>query len=306
MIPKRRVPPALESLIRAQQGVFSLRQCVALGGSVQMLRRLVRDGYYWRVADGLYSASAEPTWFGWAWGGLLVGGQHAVLGGRAAGYLHGLCGQPEIIDVWVPWRSRVNGPWRFRQGQRLGRGEPARVSAVDAVLEIAAEQHGDGVEAVVLDALRGRRVAAKQLRLRLAELPNLRNRSLINEALGAGGGGVESVLELNYLRSVERAHRLPEGVRQVSISVGTRSDVAYPEFGVLVELDGRLGHEGSGAFRDAARDNAHALEGWVTLRFGWSDVARRPCRVARVVAEALEVRGWGGEVKRCRRCAASR
>ncbi|WP_255556377.1 DUF559 domain-containing protein [Tessaracoccus palaemonis] len=70
----------------------------------------------------------------------------------------------------------------------------------------------------------------------------------------------------------------------------------------MVELDGRLGHTGQGAFRDATRDNLHATAGWVTLRFGWADVSRDPCKVARLVASVLGARGWAGVMRRCRRC----
>ncbi|HMR48744.1 MAG TPA: type IV toxin-antitoxin system AbiEi family antitoxin domain-containing protein [Arachnia sp.] len=302
MIPKKVVHPELESLIHAQDGVFTLRQCEGLGGSVEMLRRLVRDGRFHRVANGLYCTTATPSWSGLAWGGLLLGCQFAVLGGRAAAHLYRFGAPPDIIDVWTPARTRVPGPWRFRRGVRPGRGEPVRVSPEDAALEVAAEQDPDAVEATLLDALRSRHVGVKQLRIRLAELPNLRHRVLIDEILSLGAEGVESVLEAHYLRLVEKAHRLPAGTRQVSVSIGTRSDVAYLELGVLVELDGRLGHEGTGAFRDADRDNAHALEGWVTLRFGWRDVVRNPCRVARLVAVALQRRGWTGDIRSCRRC----
>ena len=38
-----------------------------------------------------------------------------------------------------------------------------------------------------------------------------------------------------------------------------RTDVDYEEYGLLVELDGRRGHDGAGRFRDMNRDNRHVL-----------------------------------------------
>ncbi len=116
------------------------------------------------------------------------------------------------------------------------------------------------------------------------------------------GDGAESPLEVRYLRDVERAHALPVGHRQVSISTGTRSDVGYLNQFVLVELDGRLGHDGAAAWRDWSRDNKHALANHITLRYGWQDVVHRPCVVASQVADALIRGGWSGTPRRCRSC----
>ena len=75
-------------------------------------------------------------------------------------------------------------------------------------------------------------------------------------------------------------------------------------YATVVELDGRLGHEGQGRFRDMRRDNAAALEGEQTLRYGWSDVHGEQCRVALQVAAVLSRRGWDGLPDRCPRCRA--
>jgi hypothetical protein len=71
----------------------------------------------------------------------------------------------------------------------------------------------------------------------------------------------------------------------------------------LVELDGRLGHEGMDRFRDMERDNRFALVDWTTLRYGWYDVVERPCEVATQVAQLLMSRGWPGTPTCCPRCA---
>jgi len=62
----------------------------------------------------------------------------------------------------------------------------------------------------------------------------------------------------------------------------------------LYELDGRIGHEGEAKWRDAERDNRHAVLGLTTLRFGWHDVVLRPCQVARMIGQVLAGRGWPG------------
>jgi hypothetical protein len=85
--------------------------------------------------------------------------------------------------------------------------------------------------------------------------------------------GTCSVLEHGYLTRVERPHGLPTGRRQVSARLESRSmwrDVTYEEWGFLVELDGRLGHN---ATRDRNRDldrdlDALATQDLTTVRLG--------------------------------------
>lgn len=114
--------------------------------------------------------------------------------------------------------------------------------------------------------------------------------------------GAESPLELRYLNRVERAHGLPRGVRQAPAVQGGRRqfiDVDLPEFGTRVELDGRLGHEHEGAFRDRRRDNDGVRAGRATLRYGYVEVFSHACEVAAEVAAVLQSRGWSGTAKRC-------
>jgi very-short-patch-repair endonuclease len=106
------------------------------------------------------------------------------------------------------------------------------------------------------------------------------------------------VLELLYLRRVERAHRLPTGRRQ-SHRGHWYDDVTYPDYEVCVELDGRVAHPAGTAFRDRRRDNAATLTGARVLRYGYADVATHPCAVAAEVATLLTTAGWPGPLRRC-------
>lgn len=115
-------------------------------------------------------------------------------------------------------------------------------------------------------------------------------------------GGVESPLELRFLRDVERRHGLPRGQRQQSLVERTRVDVHYDEYRLIAELDGQLGHRGRGEVRDAWRDAAHLVRGESTLRFGWWDVVQRPCTVAWLLGEVMAQRGWRGALRRCPAC----
>ncbi|MFZ0529608.1 MAG: DUF559 domain-containing protein, partial [Propionicimonas sp.] len=114
--------------------------------------------------------------------------------------------------------------------------------------------------------------------------------------------GVDSPLELRYLRDVERAHGLPRAARRERPAHRFRSDAWYREYGVIVELDGALYHRGLARSTDMTRDNLHRLNGLITLRFAWTHVVGDPCGVARQVAAALSLNRWPGPLHSCPRC----
>jgi very-short-patch-repair endonuclease len=68
---------------------------------------------------------------------------------------------------------------------------------------------------------------------------------------------------------------------------------------VVIELDGRVAHPAESQWKDKARDNAAAVEGMQTLRYGWTQVRRNPCGTAAEVAKVLQVRGWVGGPRSC-------
>jgi hypothetical protein len=130
----------------------------------------------------------------------------------------------------------------------------------------------------------------------------LRWRADLTTALAAVTDGVHSGLELRYVRHVERAHGLPKARRQVKVVRSRRNeyrDNLYSDYGVAVETDGVASHPVEARWHDIARDNAAAVDGVLTLRYGWSDITTRPCLVAAQVAAVLNGRGWPGQPRRC-------
>jgi hypothetical protein len=111
------------------------------------------------------------------------------------------------------------------------------------------------------------------------------------------------VLEFRDHRDVERAHGLPEPDRQVPFTAKDgrrgRRDRVYQEYGVVVELDGRLAHPEENRWKDKARDNAAAAARQQSLRYGWAAVTQRPCATAAEVIEVLRHHGWRGRPRPC-------
>ena len=310
VLPRHDPSADLLVLAKLQAGVLSTEQLLGHGLPRHSVERLVRQGHWQRLDRSVYlTTSVEPSWMALAWAGVLLGGDRARLGGSAAGFLHGLLDrEPQPITVLVPGSqvTRSRDPWRFRRegaGAREARspGSPPRTTVEDTVLDLC--DLGTPGEAVgwVTQAVQSRRTTVPQLRTALRRRRRARHRLLLEDLLGDVSAGAESALEVRYLRDVERAHGLPAGDRQHR-QHAFRRDVAYRRFGLVVELDGRLGHEGRGRFRDMWRDNVTTVGGELTLRYGYADVSERPCLVARQVGTVLVGRGWDGELTRCRRC----
>lgn len=127
----------------------------------------------------------------------------------------------------------------------------------------------------------------------LADRPRQAHRAVLTEALADVAAGAESAAEVRYVRDVERAHGLPAGLRQAPFGSSNQRDVAYDAFDLLVEIDGRLGHDDwTGLQRDGRRDRAGAVTGRVTLRCFWTDLVPTACDLALEIATILQRQGW--------------
>lgn len=171
---------------------------------------------------------------------------------------------------------------------------------------MAAASHDDFLTISTLaDAVQARLTLAPRIQEALADRTRIARRDFLNGVLDDIAHGTCSVLEHGYLNRVERPHGLPTAHRQLrpSTRAPVYRDVDYAGFGLTVELDGRLFHDNADA-RDADldRDLDAAIDGQVTVRLGWGQVYRRPCRTARKVGLLLQQRGWRGEVLPCPDC----
>lgn len=274
---------------------------MASGLSPDLLRRFSRG--WTRITRGIYVAS-EPSWEAFAWASLLRGGPTASLGGAAACHLHRLVRrEPPTLTVWGAARESLEyGGWRaeFRRGRRRSHGVLTLTTVPDSLLDYAAEATEDDLVEAVTRAFAQRATTPSQLLAHLQERPRVSQRKLLQDLCDAANSGIESVLEWRYRQLVEIAHSLPAMRRQIRMSSGSRVDGGYPEYGLLVEVDGREFHN---HVKDLRRDNVHALiSNALTLRFAWDDVVHNPCSVAQQVAVGLRRGGWEGGAGRCRRC----
>lgn len=138
----------------------------------------------------------------------------------------------------------------------------------------------------------------------LSHHPRLKHRRFLLEVLEDVATGAYSVLEHRYLTRVERPHGLPTARRQRRVRPGRSAayrDVEYTIIGLVVELDGQLGHElALDRWDDFDRDIASLVAGDTTVRVGWGQVLE-PCRLAFSIARIMRALGWRGRPHPCRR-----
>ena len=309
MHPRQPPTAGLWSLAAAQSDLLTTGQAADVGLQEDGLQRRVEESNWRRLGNGLYdTAPGHDTPLKATWTAALQVGEPSAIGGDAALVLHGFDRRFGVPEIWVPDDRRPRSTTRARvRRDKIGRldrrvGSPSRISVEDAVLDVGQRLSAEPLVSLLSEAVRLRVTTLDRIRHAMQGRRRMRHRDLFKDLLD-DLIGVESTLEYVYRRDVERVHALPRGVRQVSLSAGTRSDVLYDEQGVIVELDGRFGHlDPNSAFRDLRRDNKHAQRNLVTLRYGSADVRAKPCEVARQVSSTLRGRGWQGNPVRCPCC----
>jgi hypothetical protein len=303
-------------LLEHQEHVFARHQVFDHGGDESLIRRMIRRREWSIVHPGvMVDHTGEPTRLQQEWAatlyyapaaltGLSALRRHGVRTGR-----DGVGGEPGI-HVAVDRERRVAELPGVRitrmsdfELRVLANLSPPRVRLEHVVLDLAADAPDDlGAIAVLADACQSRRTTASRLLTVLEVRPRVRRRRLITRVLVDVANGTNSALEWLYLNRVERPHGLPAARRQRTIRQRNTSgyrDVEYPAWGVIVELDGRIGHElARDRWDDLDRDLDAAAGGMITLRLGWRQVVD-PCHAAVAVARILRGRGWPGAWSAC-------
>ena len=146
-------------------------------------------------------------------------------------------------------------------------------------------------------AIGRRRTTAGRLRAAMDARLKMRWRRDIELALGDAGEGALSLLELRYVRGVERPHGLPAAKRQArgGQETGNRYlDNLYEGYRACGELDGTAAHPQDEQWRDKDRDRWNAVHEKIdTIRVGFPGLRdqRHQCETAAEVAKWLSSRG---------------
>lgn len=309
----------LADLLDLQQGVVARRQVLDLAGeSDATIRRRLRRRDWVTVHPGVYVNHTGPlTWLQRAWAAVLyaapavLAGESAIRAGDGPGRRDRADGEPIHVAIAAD-RTVEDQPgiaihrmvWFEQSAQR--NLSPPRVRIEQAVIDVAACASSDlQAIATLSDAVRSRRTTPDRLLAVVTVRRRLARRALIVGVLDDAASGTASVLEVEYLRRVERAHGLPRAERQVrEVTSGVvYRDAEIKDLRLVIELDGRLGHS-STSERDAdlERDLDVAATDRGTIRLGWGQVHVRPCATAAKLAIVLARRGWQGQLQSCPLC----
>ena len=295
-----------------QRGLVTRAQCLSAGLTSKAIEWRLATGRWTRALPGVYQTmpGRDDWWTGALAAQLAV--PQAAWAHETAGYAWGLVrSAPARFDLIVPESRRIAAPagvvvHRVTDADRHvdNLHWPWRTTPEETILDLALSATPDELFALLGRAFQKRLTDESSVLRRLEDRLRHPRRALLKLVLSAADEGVESAIEGRYLHDVERAHRLPVGVRQWRRQGNGRErhDVGYPDQHVLVELDGRLGHEGFQAqVHDGRRDRRGAGSGWLTVRAYWPDVAVTPCVLTVEVGAVLNDRGWMERVRPCRR-----
>jgi len=291
---------------------MSRAQALGAGVGPRTVRSRLLAGHWQRLYRGVYATfTGEPGREAELWAALRRAGPEAVLSHHTAAELARLTNQRNsAIHVTVPRQQHlrpirgvvVHRSSRVAETLHFG-SSPPRTRIEETALDLTqCSRTLDDALAWLARACGAQLTTAALLRGAMDSRARMRWRAELAVALDDIGDGAHSILELRYIRQVERPHRLPRAKRQARAVSGGRTrrrDALYADYGVVVETDGQVAHPLEQRWQDHHRDNAAAADGLVTLRYSWTDVTQRPCLVATEVAAALRQRGWQGTPRRC-------
>lgn len=297
-----------------QHGVLTRQQALACGLTDAKIKARIRAGRWQRLTARVYATFTGPLpRRAHLWAVLLRAGRGAVFSHQTAAELIGLSDDvsPQV-HVTVPGERRVTPVpgvvVHHRDRAQLARARhpsrvPPQTRVEETVLDLTQRARTlDDALAWVARACGSRLTTAGRIEHAMAGRAKVRWRGELSAALADTADGCHSLLELRYLRDVERAHGLPSGERQaVRARTGGRwyDDVYYSAHRTRVELDGRAGHPAQRRWREHRRDNAAVVEGDTVLRYGWTAVTGDACETAAQVAVVLRRHGWRAHPRPC-------
>lgn len=267
------------------------------------LDRLVSNGGAVRLLPGVYCGAAHV-------GDAVVRGEGInlwVRGGLVTGTLalrlYASEGPaPARVDVVVPHGRRMRAPTWIRlhqSGPVHASAAPRDVACVvpeRALLDAWRFAAPNDRRDLLYEALWARVCTWRQLRNEVARAPRISGRRDLERVLDWFAAGATSPLEVRARRETFRDARFRDFEWQVALRVGTRratADMLHRRAMLIVELDGDRYHSSpKDRNADRNRDVDLAAAGYLTVRFGWDDIVRRPawCRdkLLAVVASRIE------------------
>jgi hypothetical protein len=287
--------------------LFTVAEARTRGLSEAALRWGVTAGHWIMVVRGVYAdGSQPPTPLERAIAAVL--GCGGVACGTLAARLLELDGVVRLPGAYITVPPGRNG---HRRNVRRRALPPNRITHVNRVpctnglqtlLDLASIVDDVTWEQALESALRKRLTTIEEVTAAAAALRRSRTQGAmrIRRVLALrppGAVPTESLLETLFVQLARSVPGLRSPDRQVVIInehgvVIARVDLAWPELGLFIELDGQQ-HRDQPVY-DAARQTAViAATGWLCGRFTWTEVVKHP---EHTVRQLIALLGWASPV----------
>ncbi len=276
--------PSIAALLESQQALVTRRSLLDVDDGAATLRRMLRNGVWCRLDEGLYGPAGVPmTWRRRLMASVLVAPAGSLASHRALAHLLGAGGfdEPPAPEISIPAGTSLRRPGVVvHESTDLDLAEPRLVDGIPCT----------GSERLAMDL--GCVVSEPRYRQTVRELQHQHgvtsHRLLLtylrHKRRGRNGGGAlrdwldryygvegvsESGLELRVLDAILDA-ALPSPTRQHWVRVGEASyrlDLAYPDQRICVEVDG-IQHRDDPEVRadDLIRQRALVADRWTVIR----------------------------------------
>lgn len=311
----------LQALLADQSGTVARQQLVARGIADHEIRRWLRRRELVRVHRGVFiNHTGVPTWLQTAWCAILATSAYeeglpsgSALARESALRLLDGPGSPLsdtgpihiAIDsarfITPPTNVVTERSTHFAERLTYRMGMPC-MRYEDALIDVAGSRDRWESFSLIASAVASRRTTADRIIRSLRSRARASERRWLDEALGDINTGTCSVLEHGFATEVLRAHGLPCPQRQ--LREVTPIGVVYRDAvfgGLIVELDGRAFHSSPDQHdADLERDLVAATLGRQTVRLGWGQVFRSPCRTAATLSSLMELRPHPCRKSSCR------
>lgn len=276
--------------------LFTLEELRGRGLSREQIRTGVKHGRWRRLVRGVYGEGAEePSALDLARAAVVAA--CGVASGRLAGVLHELDGVTLKGAEFVVWPD-CSG---FRTGARrrnvalcvVVAGVPC-MTGLETLLDLAPLLSDDEWEQALESALRKRLTTIEDIEAAIAGRRGAARMRRVLARRPAGAPPTGSLLETLFVQLARSIPGLREPVRQYEVrnrhgDFVAFVDLAWPELGLFIELDGQQ-HKGQPVY-DAKRQTAVTrATGWRCGRFTWHQVVHLR---ATTVRDLAELTGYG-------------
>ncbi len=295
---------AARGLAARQGAVLARPQLYRIGISRWEITGQVRSGRWRLIGDQsvqLHNAELSPE--GERWAAVFQGGPRACLDGGSSLVVAGL----ERYDLH-PVRVSVPRGARIRRNRRFNIRQTRRWDAADIVREgiprtrtetsairaaLWARTDREATYVLTITVQQGL-VRPEVLGEELLRIKRDRRRLLLHEIVNELLDGARSLGEVDVVRELRR-RGLPAPARQVLRTDGRNRyflDLYWPEYGLVLEIDGIHHAWAENVVGDALRQNAVVLQGGTFLRLPLLGLRLRPAEFFAQVEQGLREGGW--------------